>query len=108
MIRYMKNSSMFLLILSFIPLISFAQERKVPVEDSETWLNNHHQPEKLMDAVGLNKVMILADQTKHENTTRGKYTEQANEAVLYSNVTWSILSFLKEIILIFKTKITTV
>jgi ubiquinone/menaquinone biosynthesis C-methylase UbiE len=38
-----------------------SQENIVPVEASETWANNQHQPEKLMDAIGLKEGMTIAD-----------------------------------------------
>lgn len=41
--------------------ILFSQVTKVPVEPSETWANNQHQPEKLMDAIGLKEGMTIAD-----------------------------------------------
>lgn len=47
-----------LLVLTF-PALS--QEMKVPVEQSETCGNNQHQPEKLMDAIGLKEGMTIAD-----------------------------------------------
>jgi len=37
------------------------QENKVPVEPGESWLNSQHQPEKLMDAIGLKEGMTIAD-----------------------------------------------
>ena len=57
----MKKLILFLLILVYPGLISFSQEKIVPVEQSETWANNQHQPEKLMDAIGLKKDMTIAD-----------------------------------------------
>ena len=39
----------------------FSQENKVPVEPGESWLNSQHQPEKLMDAIGLKEGMTIAD-----------------------------------------------
>ncbi len=38
-----------------------AAEKKVPSEPSEARLNSQHQPEKLMDAVGLKEGMTIAD-----------------------------------------------
>jgi ubiquinone/menaquinone biosynthesis C-methylase UbiE len=58
----MKRYGFFILLLGFLAapdLIS--QEKKIPVESSETWLNNQHQPEKLMDAIGLKEGMTIAD-----------------------------------------------
>jgi len=55
------------IIISFIPLllittgILFSQDKKVPSEPSEAWLNSQHQPEKLMDAIGLKEGMTIAD-----------------------------------------------
>lgn len=57
----MNKIILFLLILVYPSVISFAQKIKVPVESSETWLNNQHQPEKLMDAIGLKEGMTIAD-----------------------------------------------
>ncbi|MCJ7446077.1 MAG: methyltransferase domain-containing protein [Bacteroidales bacterium] len=39
----------------------FAQDKKVPVEPSEERMNSQHQPEKLMDAIGLKEGMTIAD-----------------------------------------------
>lgn len=41
--------------------ILFSQDKKVPSEPSEAWLNSQHQPEKLMDAIGLKEGMTIAD-----------------------------------------------
>jgi len=50
------------LIILYSPFIAFyAQAIKVPVETNETWANNQHQPEKLMDAIGLKEGMTIAD-----------------------------------------------
>lgn len=57
----MKRITLFLLILCFSRAFLFCQEVKVPVEASETWGNNQHQPEKLMDAIGLKEGMTIAD-----------------------------------------------
>jgi len=57
----MKRITLFLLILCFSKGFLFCQEIKVPVEPSETWLNNQHQPHKLMDAIGLREGMTIAD-----------------------------------------------
>ena len=38
-----------------------SQENKVPVEPGESWLNSQHQPEKIMDAIGLKEGMTIAD-----------------------------------------------
>jgi len=40
---------------------ALSQENKVPVEPGESWLNSQHQPEKLMDAIGLKEGMTIAD-----------------------------------------------
>jgi hypothetical protein len=42
----MKKITLFLLFLSVIACSLFPQKKKVPVEPSETSLNNQHQPEK--------------------------------------------------------------
>jgi predicted methyltransferase len=57
----MRKLILFLFILTYTSIISLAQRSKVPVEPSETWLNNQHQPEKLMDAIGLKEGMTIAD-----------------------------------------------
>ena len=57
----MKRLLLFLLILIYPLTFFYAQELKVPVEPSEVWLNNQHQPEKLMDAIGLKEGMTIAD-----------------------------------------------
>lgn len=49
----------FLTILA--PSYLLSQQKNVPVEPSETWANNQHQPEKLMDAIGLKEGMTIAD-----------------------------------------------
>ncbi len=41
--------------------VGCAQTDKVPVEPSESRLNSQHQPEKLMDAIGLKENMVIAD-----------------------------------------------
>ena len=38
-----------------------SQENKVLVEPGESWLNSQHQPEKIMDAIGLKEGMTIAD-----------------------------------------------
>ena len=57
----MKRITLLLLILCASQAFLFCQEIKVPVEASETWLNNQHQPHKLMDAIGLREGMTIAD-----------------------------------------------
>jgi len=55
----------FTLLLFFLTILTpsdiLSQDKIVPVEPSETWANNQHQPEKLMDAIGLKKDMTIAD-----------------------------------------------
>src|SRR4030066_637327 len=51
----------FCFLLVFISSDLISQDNKVPVEASETWLNNQHQPEKLMDAISLKEGMTIAD-----------------------------------------------
>jgi len=51
----------FCFLLVFISSDLISQDNKVPVEPSETWLNNQHQPEKLMDAIGLKEGITIAD-----------------------------------------------
>jgi ubiquinone/menaquinone biosynthesis C-methylase UbiE len=57
----MKKIFLLLLILTCPTVMSFPQDKKVPSEPSETWLNSQHQPEKLMDAIGLREGMTIAD-----------------------------------------------
>ena len=57
----MKKIILSLLLLIIIPYYLRSQERKIPVEPSETWGNDQHQPEKLMDAIGLKEGMTIAD-----------------------------------------------
>lgn len=57
----MRKLFLLLFILIYTSIISFAQRSKVPIEPSETWLNNQHKPEKLMDAIGLKEGMTIAD-----------------------------------------------
>jgi len=57
----MNKLFLFLLILIVQSAISFTQDKRVPTESSEYWLNNQHQPEKLMDAIGLKEGMTIAD-----------------------------------------------
>ena len=58
----MKKLVYLILVISFMncPAI-ISQENKVPVEPGESWLNSQHQPEKLMDAIGLKEGMTIAD-----------------------------------------------
>ena len=55
----------FLLFLCLLVILAppdlLSQERSVPVESNEIWANNQHQPEKLMDAIGLKEGMTIAD-----------------------------------------------
>jgi ubiquinone/menaquinone biosynthesis C-methylase UbiE len=57
----MRKLVLFLFILICASIVSLAQRGNVPVEPSETWGNNQHQPEKLMDAIGLKEGMTIAD-----------------------------------------------
>jgi len=57
----MKRITLFLLFLCVSTAFLFCQETKVPAEPSETRLNDQHQPEKLMDAIGLKEGMTIAD-----------------------------------------------
>ncbi|HBZ20767.1 MAG TPA: hypothetical protein DEO60_06555 [Bacteroidales bacterium] len=57
----MKRIKLFLVILCVSRAFLFCQEIKVPVEPSEKWGNNQHQPEKLMDVIGLKEGMTIAD-----------------------------------------------
>jgi ubiquinone/menaquinone biosynthesis C-methylase UbiE len=41
--------------------VEYVSERRVPVEPSEERLNSQHQPEKLLDAIGLKEGMTIAD-----------------------------------------------
>ena len=57
----MREYLLFLLILCSPLKAVYAQEIIVPVEPNERWRNNQHQPEKLMDAIGLKEGMTIAD-----------------------------------------------
>ena len=50
-----------LILNTLLSLSLCSQDKKVPVESNETWANNQHQPEKLMDAIGLKEGMTIAD-----------------------------------------------
>ncbi len=67
----MKKIFILSLILNTLISISLcSQDKKVPVDPSETWANNQHQPEKLMDAIGLKEGMTVAD----IGAGRGRFT----------------------------------
>jgi hypothetical protein len=57
----MKRTTSFLLLLFFIADVLLSQDKKVPVEPQEERMNSQHQPEKLMDAIGLKEGMTIAD-----------------------------------------------
>ncbi|MCU0456539.1 MAG: class I SAM-dependent methyltransferase, partial [Bacteroidales bacterium] len=57
----MKKIIFLVSLLLIITGVLISQDRKVPSEPSETWANNQHQPEKLMDAIGLKERMNIAD-----------------------------------------------
>jgi len=57
----MRKLVLFLIILICTSIVSLSQSGTVPVEPSEKWGNNQHQPEKLMDAIGLKEGMTIAD-----------------------------------------------
>lgn len=77
---------------------TYCQERIVPVEPSETWANNQHQPEKLMDAIGLKEGMTIAD----IGAGRGRLTvffsiRVGSEGKVYANeISETSLEYLKE------------
>ncbi len=52
---------LFFFISILAPSFLLSQDKIVPVEPSETWANNQHQPEKLMDEIGLKEGMTIAD-----------------------------------------------
>ena len=56
-----KTFYLFLALTLFISPSIISQEIKVPVEPGESWLNSQHQPERLMDAIGLKEGMTIAD-----------------------------------------------
>lgn len=56
-----KHLFIYILLLALSSPDLLSQEMKVPVEPSETWSNNQHKPEKLMDAIGLKEGMTIAD-----------------------------------------------
>jgi len=57
----MRKLVLFLIILFCTSIVTLAQNGNFPVEPSEKWGNNQHQPEKLMDAIGLKEGMTIAD-----------------------------------------------
>lgn len=57
----MKKLVLFLVSLLVILSCLNCQQKRVPVDPSEIWMNNQHQPEKLMDAIGLKEGMTIAD-----------------------------------------------
>ena len=57
----MKKITLFIPLLFITTWSLFSQNSKVPVEPNETWANNQHQPENLMDAIGLQEGMTIAD-----------------------------------------------
>ncbi len=89
----------FLSLLAIMYVTSLScQEKTVPVEPSETWANNQHQPEKLMDAIGLKEGMTIAD----IGAGRGRMTvffsiRVGDEGKVYANeISESSLEYLKE------------
>jgi len=52
---------LFFLLSILFPSYLLSQNKVVPVDPSETWANNQHQPENLMDAIGLKEGMTIAD-----------------------------------------------
>ena len=60
LVRLPIRSIAILLLLPFYKL-SYAQDENVPVEPSEKWLNSQHKPVELMDAIGLEEGMTIAD-----------------------------------------------
>jgi hypothetical protein len=83
----MKKHVLFLLILSYALTNSYAQEKKIPVEPSEAWLNSQHQPEKLMEVIGLKEGMVIVErdpvktgQSRSESTSKDKLIGQLTEA----------------------------
>lgn len=57
----MRKRTLLLLLLGGMTVTIYSQDLKVPSEPSEAWLNSQHQPEKLMDAIGLKEGMTIAD-----------------------------------------------
>lgn len=49
------------LFLLYSPANCHSQTQQIPVEPSEERLNSQHHPEKLMEAIGLKKGMVIAD-----------------------------------------------
>jgi ubiquinone/menaquinone biosynthesis C-methylase UbiE len=60
-VKMFRTKTFTVFLLLFILTCCFSQEKKVPVESSEYWLNSQHQPEKLMDVIGLKEGMVIAD-----------------------------------------------
>jgi ubiquinone/menaquinone biosynthesis C-methylase UbiE len=57
----MKRLFLFLTVFYACSIILSAQDKRIPVEPSEERLNSQHQPEKLMDTIGLKEGMTIAD-----------------------------------------------
>ena len=57
----MKKVNILFLILILFSNFLYSQESGIPVEPSEERLNSQHQPERLMDAIGLKEGMTIAD-----------------------------------------------
>jgi len=89
---------LFFFLTILIPSYLLSQDKTVPVEPSETWANNQHQPEKLMDAIGLQKDMTIAD----IGAGRGRMTVffsvrvGENGKVFANEIDDSALEYLKE------------
>jgi SAM-dependent methyltransferase len=57
----LKIRSLLLMLPVLLCHIASAQEYTVPVEPAEEWLNSQHKPMELMDAMGLEEGMVIAD-----------------------------------------------
>jgi len=94
----MKKSVLLILSLLFLSSFSIAQDKKVPVEPGELWLNNQHQPEKLMDAIGLKEGMTIADIGAGKGRMTVFFSLRAGETgmVLANDIDEEALKYLEE------------
>lgn len=47
--------------VSYLPAFTLLQQNRIPVEPSETWLNRQHKPAELIEAIGMEEGMVIAD-----------------------------------------------
>ena len=87
-----------LILNTLISLSLCSQDKKVPVDPSETWANNQHQPEKLMDAIGLKEGMTIADIGAGRGRMTVYFSTRVGEKgkVFANEIDESALEYLKE------------